>query len=112
MLNALSKHDYLATMDEPMHFIDVEDEDCPVVQIGDYFRNCIRSENIATDVESAEIHAVYAAPGNEYCHVLLNWGVNNLFLVIVTQPNKHRVYGHYLLDVNEEYGFYDTHDAN
>lgn len=93
-----------------MRFLDEHDESCPAVSIGDYFRECIRSENIPTSSNEVDIHAVYATPKNDYCHVLLNWGVKNVFLVIVTLPQELSVFGHYLLDLNEEYGLYETQE--
>ena len=112
MINTLAKDEFLTTMGQPMRFIDDEDDECPAVPIGDYLRECIAGEGIPTDADSVEIHAVYATPGNKYCHILLTWGVPNVFLVIVTQPREQHVNGHYLLDLNGEYGLYDARDEN
>ena len=107
MVSRLTRDAFLATLDAPMRFIHEEDDSVPPVQIGEYFQECVDRENLPTNREDVAIHGVYANPKQDYCHLLLNWGVKNLFLVIVTQPQQQQVFGHYLLDLNTEYGLYN-----
>ena len=111
MKKALSKKKYLATMTDPMRFIEADDESVPPVSLGEYFKESILAADLVPDAESVDIHSVYATPSNDFCHVLLNWGVKNVFIVIVTQPLEQKIYGHYKLDLNSEYGLDDTYTA-
>ena len=50
------------------------------------------------------IEAVYSDKNGCYQHVLLFTAQNNCYIVIVIDTEKRVVVGHYLLNLNEEYG--------
>ena len=94
-----------------MRFIEIGDDSVPAVSIGAYCEACFEAENIPTTRTDVEIHYVYANNTKDYCHILLNWGEENVILVIVTKPQEQIIYGHYLLDMNKEYGLYGDERA-
>lgn len=107
MIIEMDKQQFMATFGTPMRFVAAEDDSVPPVNIGDYVGECITSLGLPTNREGIEIHAVYMNDAKGFCHVLLNWGVENTYLVIITRPFEDRINGHYVLDLNEEYGLYD-----
>jgi hypothetical protein len=62
-------------------------------------------------MDDIEIHAVYINDKKGYVHILFNWGVANLFLVLVTKPSEKEIYGYRFLDLASEYGLNDGQDA-
>lgn len=48
--------------------------------------------------------AVYRIAGGEFDHVLYATTRRNVFLVVIVKLNPDHVLGHYLLDLNKEYG--------
>ena len=90
-----------------MRFIEAEDDSVPPVNIGDYVGDCITALSLRTNRKDVEIHKVYVNDAKGFCHILLNWGVENTYLVIITKPFEGPIHGHYMLDLNEEYGLYD-----
>ncbi len=107
MINEMDRQQFLATFDVPMRFIEAEDDSVPSVKIGDYVGNCITALSLPTNRREIEIHKVYMNDARGFCHVLLNWGVENTYLVIVTKPFESTIHGHYLLDLADEYGLND-----
>ncbi|MEO0628945.1 MAG: hypothetical protein AAFY91_18255 [Bacteroidota bacterium] len=56
------------------------------------------------DSSQQEVELVYRNDSDTYDHVLLPTPTKNVFLVIVVNLATKNVYGHYLLDLNKEYG--------
>ena len=90
-----------------MRFCGEDDELENPVNIGSYCEECFKIEGIPTNRKDVEIHYVYKNDKKDYCHILLNWGEKNVYLVIVTKPVEQKIHGHYLLDLNKEYGLYE-----
>ena len=112
MTRALTKEEFLATMDGSMRFVEEDDESVPPVSIGDYFRECSRNEEIVKSPDDVDIHAVYATADCNYSHVLLNWGLKNVYLVIVTKPLEQEIHGHFVLNLDKEYDLRDKYVPN
>ncbi len=104
MINEMDKQQFLATFDARMRFIEAGDESVPPIKIGDYVGDCITALSLPTDRKDVDIHKVYMNDAKGFCHILLNWGVENTYLVIVTKPFEGTIHGHYLLDLTDEYG--------
>ena len=103
MTTLLTKDEYLATFVEPMRRLEA-DESYKPVRLGEYVTECIRSFEPAVVQEQFQIQHVYLNGDRSFYHVLIYYGQPNRFLVIVVDCNQEAVRGHYLLDLNEEYG--------
>src|SRR5947208_12371732 len=85
-----------------------DDESYRPVQIGEYVRECIGGFDPPLTREQLQIQHIYINADNSFYHVLINYGQRNRFLVVVVDCNREAVHGHYLLDLNAEYGL-DEH---
>jgi hypothetical protein len=103
VLNALSKDEYLATFVEPMRRLEPDEMDKPV-PLGDYVDACIRDFDPPVKRKRLQIRHVYLNGDRSYSHVLIHYGPRNRFLIIVVDCNREAVHGHYLLDLDGEYG--------
>ncbi|WP_296737222.1 hypothetical protein [Mesorhizobium sp.] len=56
-----------------------------------------------------DVHYVYRDAPRRFDHVLIGTGRFNTFLVIVVDLSKSLVFGHFLLDLNEEYAVNGGH---
>jgi len=103
----LTKGDYLATMSVGVTDIaGTEDSASPegVLNIWPYVA-AIPPLELAGHVPSDEVvEYAYRSKGNRYDHVLIPTETKNVYLVIVVDLEADRIYGHYLLDLNAEYG--------
>jgi hypothetical protein len=104
----LTQQEYLATM--PGGVVDItgrESDGQPegVIDIDPYLAAVPRG-----DLQGAELIAdsppamVYRTKDGSFDHVLYRCNRRNVFLVIVVRLRPDRVHGHYLLDLNKEYG--------
>lgn len=103
MIRLLSRDEYLSTFAEPMRLIGPSDDFEPVNLVS-YVDQCICNLQAAVGREQLEIQAVHLNGRGTYYHVLINYGLHNVFLVIVVDCERKAVHGHYCLDLNEEYG--------
>jgi hypothetical protein len=103
MVKALSKDEYLATFVEPMLRLEA-DETYKPVPLGDYVATCIRGFDPPVERKQLQIQHVYLNGDRSYSHVLIHYGPRNRLLVIVVDYNREAVHGHYLLDLDGEYG--------
>jgi hypothetical protein len=92
-----------ATFVEPMRRLEAEETYKPV-RIGEYVGECIAGFDPPLSREHLEIEHVYLNGDRSFYHVLIHYGRQNEFLVIVVDCSREAVHGHYLLDVNREYG--------
>lgn len=102
-MTLLTKEEYLATFVEPMRRMDANELYKPV-HIGEYVAECIRKFEPRVVQGQLQIQHVYLNGDRSFYHVLIHYGQHNRFLVIVVDCNREAVRGHYLLDLNEEYG--------
>jgi hypothetical protein len=56
-----------------------------------------------------DVHHVYRDAQNRFDQVLIGTGRFNTLLVIVVDLRRSAVFGHFLLDLNEEYGVSGSH---
>jgi hypothetical protein len=107
MVWALSRDEYLAIFSEPMHHLEAGESYKPV-QIGEYVAECIRGFVPPVTRDQLQIHHIYLSGNRSFYHVLINYGLRNRYLIIVVDCDREAVYGHYLLDLNAEYGLDDN----
>ena len=55
-------------------------------------------------IEKELVELVYRNSANTYDHVLVPTCRKNIYLVIVANIKSENIFGHYLLDLNKEYG--------
>lgn len=101
--NALSRDEYLATFVEPMRRLEA-DETYKPVSIGEYVADCLPKITPPVTRQQLQIHHVYLNGDRTFYHVLIHYGRCNRYLIIVVDCNREAVHGHYLLDLNGEYG--------
>jgi hypothetical protein len=99
----LSRDEYVATFAEPMRLLG-NDESHKPIPLKAYVEECIRDMQHTVSLAQLEIHAVYLNGAKTFYHVLINFGQKNRFLVIVVDCEREVVHGHYLLNLNDEYG--------
>jgi|SRR5215471_566487 len=102
-IRELSKSEYLGTFCEPMRRL-AADESFRPVPLNDYVSECILSLALPTTLAEIEIHHVYVSSDGKHTHVLFSFGKRNRYLVVVVRHEPDSVRGHFLLDLNEEYG--------
>jgi len=100
----LTEEQYIATMAEPMRMIETGDTSYGPFPIGAYVDQLIEALDLPTNREDIEIHYVYMNDRDHFCHILFNWGIKNVYLVLITKPKLKEVHGYRLLDLNAEYG--------
>lgn len=103
MVTPLSKDEFLATFVNPMRRLRAEESYKPV-PLRDYVAECIKEFVPPVTLEQLQIQHEYLNADRSFCHVLIYYGQHNRFLVIVRDCNRQAVFGHYLLDLNTEYG--------
>ena len=80
------------------------DESYRPVPLKDYVSECIYSLALPTKLADIEIHHVYLSGDRKHTHVLFYFGTPNRYLVVIVSHEPDSVRGHYLLDLNREYG--------
>jgi hypothetical protein len=102
-IRELSKQDFLATFCGPMHRLGADESYRPV-PLGDYVSACIQALSLPTTLADIEIHDVYLSGDKRHTHVLFFFGERNRCLVVVASHEPDSIKGHYLLDLDKEYG--------
>lgn len=100
----LTHEQYIATMAIPMRLVEAEDDSYGPFPIGEVVDSLIQGLSLPTTRETMDIHYVYMNDRDHFCHILFNWGVKDVYLVLVTRPRERRVHGYHILDLNAAYG--------
>lgn len=95
-IRELSEEEFKMTFGKKM--TDVTHQVIDPIDIWSYVEK-VRKGNSNKDVES-----VYSNDTESFDHVLLLSSSSNKYLVIVIDLLKRKVFGHYFLDLNKEYG--------
>lgn len=74
------------------------------VRIGEYVSECSCKLDPFVTRDQLQIQHVYLNANESYYHVVIKYGERNQYLVIIVGCNREAVYGHYLLDIEREYG--------
>ena len=99
----LTKDEFIATFVEPMRGLEAHEVSQPV-HIGAYVDECIRTFDLPVTRAQLQIQHVYLNGDETFYHVLIHYGRQNEFLVIVVDGRQESVHGYYVLDLNGEYG--------
>jgi hypothetical protein len=100
----LSKKEFQLTFSEKMKNITNEAE--AVVDIWKYVKMLDKSKYFINDyiIENEFVENVYRNSENTFDQILISTTEKNIFLVVVVNILEESILGHYLLDLNEEYG--------
>ena len=105
----LTKAEFLATFREPMtNIIGREDEFSPegVIDPRSYIAAIPESDFRGYSLISDDvIERVNRSADNQFDQVVYPCHEKYIYLVVVISLNDDRPYGHFLLDLNQEYGF-------
>jgi hypothetical protein len=100
---ALTEAEYKATMGTPMTVVQ-PDADFRPVPLAGYVDAIAASDPRGHDFTGRHVERVYRDPTGRFLHVLLAATTPNVFLVIVVDEPAQSIHGHYVLDLNKEYG--------
>ena len=103
MVRLLTKDDFLATCRGKM--ADVTSTGDAQLDIWPYVAEAKRGMDLSEYAfEERLVEFVYRDPSGRFDHVLIPYGIENVYLAVVVDRAEKRVHGHYLLDLNQEYG--------
>lgn len=99
----LTKEDYNSTFSNKM--IDVTNSTEPIVEIWPYVEELSKRNIINTYVSRNKlVELVYQNEQNTFHHILLPTEDKNIFVVILVNLLTKKIKGHFILDLNKEYG--------
>jgi hypothetical protein len=103
MVTALTQEQFKHTLWDRM--VDITDSAEPVLDIWPYVRQLNEQGIVAESIFSGElVEHVYRTDTSTFDHVLLSGFRSNEYVVIVIDLNNCKITGHYILDLNFEYG--------
>ena len=103
MTTLLSEDEYKSTMTPKM--VNVTETAEPTVDIWEYVEK-LTVENVVSKyvLENGLVEKVYRNQTDTFDHVLLPTPKDNCFVLLIIDLVAEKVKGHYLLDLNAEYG--------
>ena len=103
-IKELTKKEYKSTFSEKMN--DVTNRADAAINIWGYVKLLDESKYYLSNyiIEKELVELVYRNAANTYDHVLVPTYRKNIYLVIVVNIKSENIFGHYLLDLNKEYG--------
>ncbi len=105
--NLLLKSEFKKTFgDKMINITGKEDEHSPegVMDIMPYVDSIPKDSLEGNELKDNLVESVYRSSDNKYDHVQLITNSKNIYLVVVIDLMVDCIYGHYLLDLNKEYG--------
>lgn len=103
-VKSLTKDEFLVTFSEPMKDVTGE-ESGALIDIWPYAEEALAQEVPDVSVDDADVDYVYLSGDGNYHHVGIWYGEPNIYLVVIVNLADASIYGHRILDLNEEYGF-------
>jgi hypothetical protein len=104
MIRQLSKQDYLSTCGVG-RMKNVTEIGGAVLDVWPYVSEARRGLELSEYAfNNRLVELVYRSEDERFDHVLIPYGVNNVYLAIIVDRSERQIFGHYLLDLNEEYG--------
>ncbi len=101
--NELTKEEYISTFDPKM--LDVTQTAIPVVNIWQYVEQLTKHNIVLPYVfEKQLVEYVYENTASTFHHILLPTNNKNIFVAIIVDIKEKYIKGHYLLDLEKEYG--------
>jgi hypothetical protein len=74
------------------------------VPLGDYVSSIPSHDLQGADFSARTVEKVYRDPSGRFFHVLLGAAKRNVYLVVIVDEPAQVIHGHYVLDLNKEYG--------
>jgi hypothetical protein len=99
---ALSKEEYLATIKGPNQKQDVQRYDSGFVW--PYVDKVPLKDYAGFDICWRYVPFVYKTADGAYDHVFVSTRTQNVFLLVLRNNRSGEIFGHHLLNLNEEYG--------
>jgi hypothetical protein len=101
-IKKLTEEEFNSTFIPPMTFMYHEDETSDI-DIISYVESVIQAEDLNASIPDLKIDSIYHNGEKTFEHVLLNYGLENFFLVIIVELKDNSVYGYHILDLNKKY---------
>ncbi len=101
--NSLTEDEFLGTFSAPMRNVTGE-ESSAVIDIWPYVEEVFAQELSEASVDDADVNYVYLSGDGKYHHIGIWYGNPNTYLVVVVNLEDVSIYGHRILNLNEEYG--------
>jgi hypothetical protein len=98
----LSVDAFRATYAAPMR--DVTSEETDVIDIWPYVESVPSADLLGHSIFDEFVEYVYRSADDRFDHVLVMTKTTNVYLAVVVDLIESRIHGHYLLDLNKEYG--------
>ena len=98
----LTDEEFQKTFAEPM--LRVPTAEAPPFDFWRYFEAIATADFEHHDCSRQEVECVYRDASGQFEHVLVNSIKSNVFMVLVLDRIRNRVFGHHLLDLNQQYG--------
>lgn len=103
MITELTEEEFKSKFGNGM--IDVTDSAEPVLDIWPYVRELNEQNIVADSILNGElVEHVYRTGTSTFDHILLSGSWSNEYVVLVVDLNNCVIVGHYILDLNSEYG--------
>jgi hypothetical protein len=101
----LTRNEFLATMPGPVRSMGI-DEPSPIpgISIKECVLEALPIMGSKASLDTGEIHHVYLTEDGEFAHVLVNFGEENVFLVVILDRSAREIRGYYRLNLRKEYG--------
>lgn len=81
----------------------MEVESFNVPFVWDYVHKIPELDYQEFEIAEGQIPHAYETGGNKFVHLLVATKTANVFMVILLNTQNEEIYGHHLLDLNEEY---------
>ena len=101
-MKQLTEEEFESTFTPPMLDITTTAEE--VINVWPYVENVLTSDYAEADTGSWDVEYVYINQPESHQHILINTGMENVYLVVVVDIHKRSIYGHHLLNLNQKYG--------
>lgn len=101
-IKKLSEKEFNDTFTPPMRFFE-ENEEASGINLKKYVQKIIRKEKLDTTLKDIEIHYVYHTPDEKYEHILFNYGIKELYMIIINDLESRKILGYHILDLIEKY---------
>jgi hypothetical protein len=103
-IKKLTEEEFKITFSEKMNNVtnDVDE----IVDVWEYVKALETSEYFINDyiIRKRLVEYVYRNSINTYDQILIPTIEKNIYLIIIVDIKKENIFGHYLLDLNKEYG--------
>ena len=103
-LRFLDSDAFHETMVPPMRKLTVHDEPPVKLDLRPAIESALVHYKIPKRLEQVEIPHVYLSGDRAWTHVLISYGLRNVFLAVVIDNTAKTVFGAYQLDLDEAYG--------